>query len=112
MDARFHSLQKKRPPPDQRRRSSMEGESALTVQPGVQSTSDATRDESWNTSSTRRFCCRPPASSLLATGVLSPLPTVLICVAATPRSNSAACTEAARLSDKLWLYWSLPTLSV
>lgn len=40
--------------------------------------SAAMRAPSWKIISTRRFCCRPPGLALLAIGVLSPLPIVVI----------------------------------
>src|SRR4029078_11404389 len=104
---RFGSLPKQRPPPYSEEALSRGACSAN------QSESDATFERSsGNTIPPRRFCWRPAAVSLLATGAVLPLPTVLICDASTPRSNNAACTDCARRSDRPWLYSSLPTLSV
>src|SRR5580658_706534 len=53
--------------------------------------------------STRRFCCRPAAESLLATGSLSPLPEAERRIEPMPCPARYDFTESARRSDNPWL---------
>jgi len=53
--------------------------------------------------STRRFCCRPAAESLPATGSLSPFPNAESRIAPIPCPARYAFTESARRSDSPWL---------
>jgi hypothetical protein len=55
------------------------------------------------TTSTRRFCCRPEAESLAATGSLSPLPDAESRVEPIPCAVRYDRTDSARRSDNLWL---------
>jgi hypothetical protein len=62
--------------------------------------------------STRRFCSRPPAVSLLAIGEPSPRPAVDNRPESMPWPIRYERTELARRCDRLKLESSLPTLSV
>lgn len=55
------------------------------------------------TTSTRRFCCRPDAVSLSATGELLPNPRVRIRSLEMPMPVSASRTASARRSERPWL---------
>ena len=55
------------------------------------------------TTSTRRFCCRPAAESLSATGSLRPLPDAESRVEPIPCPARYDFTELARRSDSPWL---------
>jgi hypothetical protein len=56
--------------------------------------------EPWMMISTRRFCCRPAAVALLATGTASPIPTAVTRDGSIPAAIRAARTEAARRWDR------------
>src|SRR3954471_13195881 len=55
------------------------------------------------TTSTRRFCCRPDAESLSATGSLRPLPVAASRVAPIPCAVKYDFTDSARRSESAWL---------
>jgi hypothetical protein len=55
------------------------------------------------TTSTRRFCCRPDAESLSATGSLRPLPDAVSRVAPIPCAVRYDFTDSARRSESAWL---------
>ncbi len=64
------------------------------------------------TNSIRRFCCRPAAVSLVATGWLLPNPRETMEDVTMPCLARKSRTEFARFSDKRMLSSSVPTLSV
>src|SRR5262245_44710101 len=68
---------------------------------GTLAEADALMDSPVTTSSTRRFCCRPAAVSLDATGEVSPKPLAVIEAEETPCPTRNSETEEARRSDSL-----------
>src|SRR5699024_2641487 len=52
------------------------------------------------TNSTRRFCCRPEAVLLDATGSASPWPSMVMRLRSIPRAVMASATDCARRSDR------------
>src|SRR5688572_28395395 len=61
--------------------------------------------------STRRFCWRPAAVPLVATGRVSPNPTAATIGVVTPCWLKYCRTDWERRSDNRWLYSSEPVLS-
>src|SRR3984957_10748768 len=61
------------------------------------------------TSSTRRFCWRPAAVELSATGIVFPKPWLVTLVGGTPSHTRKSRMAPARFSDSLILYSSPPT---
>src|SRR6185369_15613972 len=63
-------------------------------------------------STTRRFCDRPPSVELSATGLSLPLPCAATRSDTIPDAINALATESARARDSVWLAVALPVLSV